>query len=308
VASEFVVIGEALVDCVHPADGGPVTEVPGGSPLNVAIGLGRLGRPVTLAARFGDDPRGQAIADHLRDSGVELIEQAAGLERTSSATATLSASGAASYVFDLVWDLTPGMVPPRDYLHVHTGSIGATLEPGAAAVLDVVTREKARGASISYDPNARPHIMGEAQGVKDQMEALIGLSDIVKASDEDCQWLYPGWEIVDVVSRWKNLGARLVVITLGPDGVIAFGPGEPIELPTRATSVVDTIGAGDSFMAGLLDALATRGLLGAGATRLSSISAAELTEVLSRALACAAITVSRAGANPPFAPELEPVG
>lgn len=303
-AHEFVVIGEALTDCVHPAGGGAVTEVPGGSPLNVAIGLGRLGRQVLLAARYGDDERGGQIAAHVRGSAVDLIDEASGLPRTSSATATLSESGAASYVFDLAWDLTTEMVPTGDYLHVHTGSIGATLQPGAHAVRDIMRREKARGASISYDPNARPQIMGDADGVREWMESLIALSDLVKASDEDCHWLYPGLEIADVAAHWSALGAGLVVITLGERGVVAFGPEGPLTLPTQATSVVDTIGAGDSFMAGLLDALATRGLLGPGAASLARISSADLTEVLHYALSCAAITVSRAGANPPYSHEL----
>lgn len=303
-AHEFVVIGEALTDCVHPAGGGPVTEVPGGSPLNVAIGLGRLGRSVLLAARYGDDERGHHIERHVRGSSVDLIEEASGLARTSSATATLSESGAASYVFDLAWDLTDDMVPTGDYLHVHTGSIGATLQPGAHAVREVLRREKARGASISYDPNARPQIMGEADGVREWMESLIGLSDVVKASDEDCHWLYPGLDIARVAAHWSSLGAGLVVVTRGEHGVVAFGPDETITLPTHAAHVVDTIGAGDSFMAGLLDALATRGLLGAGVSGLSRVGSVELADALRRALACAAITVSRAGANPPYSHEL----
>lgn len=302
----IVVMGEALTDCVIPADGGAVTEVPGGSPMNVAIGLGRLGHDVLLAARFATDARGAAIADHVLASDVTLIEDASGLERTSSASATLAKDGSASYVFDLVWDLTEDMVPPGEYLHVHTGSIGATLQPGANAVVGILKRERARGASISYDPNARPQIMGSPDDVRAQMESIIAVSDIVKASDEDVAWLYPDRTVAWVLEHWRSLGAHLIVITKGAEGVDAFAPSAEVSLPTKARFVEDTIGAGDSFMAGLLSALAAKNLLGqANHQALVGISQDDLTEVCSFALSCAAITVQRQGANPPTAADMK---
>lgn len=304
-SSMIVVIGEALTDCVIPSGGGTITEVPGGSPLNVAIGLGRLGHDVLLAARFGDDPRGIAISEHVLASGVTLIDETDGLEKTSTASAVIADDGSASYEFDLVWDLSKDMIPSGDYLHLHTGSIGATLEPGASAVLEILKRELKRGASISYDPNARPHIMGDPDDVRGQMEQIIALSDIVKASDEDIEWLYPGLETESVLTHWRALGAGLVLITKGADGVDAFAPNGRVSLPTQATTVIDTIGAGDSFMAGLLSALAARSLLGrANNQPLLDISQDDLHDVVSYALSCAAITVSRAGANPPTAAEM----
>lgn len=305
-SSVIVVMGEALTDCVIPSDGGEVSEVPGGSPMNVAIGLGRLGHDVLLAARFAKDARGVAIQDHVQASHVKLIEDADGLEKTSTASAVLAQDGSASYEFDLVWDLTTDMIPPGDYLHVHTGSIGATLKPGAGAVVEILRRERQRGASISYDPNARPHIMGFPDDVRDHMESIIALSDIVKASDEDIDWLYPGLPVDVVVEKWRGRGAGLVLITKGADGVDAFASGAKLSLPTRATSVVDTIGAGDSFMAGLLSALAKKNLLGqANHDALLAVSEDDLRDVVSFALSCAAITVQRAGANPPTAAEMQ---
>jgi len=305
VSSVIVVMGEALTDCVVPSGGGATTEVPGGSPMNVAIGLGRLGHDVLLAARFADDARGHAIADHVRASNVALIDDASGLAKTSTASAVLAADGSATYEFDLVWDLTSDMVPPGDYLHVHTGSIGATLEPGAMAVVEILKRERQRGASISYDPNARPHIMGSPDDVRAQMESIIALSDIVKASDEDCEWLYPGRPLESVIEHWTSLGALMVLITKGADGVMVKTPGAVVSLPTHATTVVDTIGAGDSFMAGLLSALAGKSVLGrAKIQALADMSESEVVEVVSFALSCAAVTVSRAGANPPTAAEM----
>jgi len=126
--------------------------------MNVAVGLGRLERDVTLATRYGHDHRGDAIASHTLASGVSLIDGAHNAPRTSSAKATLGlADGSAEYDFDLVWDLGAQMVPRGGFFHVHAGSIGATVEPGASAVEAVLRREKALGASVSYDPNVRPH-------------------------------------------------------------------------------------------------------------------------------------------------------
>ena len=303
-----VVIGEALMDCVVGPSGEPLHEVPGGSPMNVAIGLGRLGHSAVLAARVGPDPRGQAITSHVKGSGVALIEDSSGLDYTSTATAHLAEDGSASYEFDLVWDLEPSMVPEAPYLHVHAGSIACTLQPGASAVLEIVKRSRAAGASISYDPNVRPHIMGSAKDVLPQIEALIALSHLVKASDEDAAWLYPGLSLDEVARRWQELGATLVVITKGAEGATVWSAGRTLSFPTHATTVVDTIGAGDTVMAGLIAALSTRSLLGAsGAKRWESLSENDLAEVVTFALRAAAITVSRAGADLPTLADMKGV-
>jgi fructokinase len=304
-SERIVVLGEALTDCVKRVGDSSVLEVPGGSPMNVAIGLGRLGHDVLLGARWGSDERGSALASHVANSGVSVIEQASGLEKTSTATAVLSTDGSADYVFDLVWDLEPDMVPSSGYLHVHTGSIGATLKPGAKAVWDIVDRERRLGASVSYDPNARPQIMGDKDLVLDQVKAMVALSDVVKASDEDIEWLYPGQEIPDVVAQWQELGVALVVITTGKDGVTGYAGDQVVSLPTRATTVIDTIGAGDSLMSGLISALAARSLLGAkNHDAVAGLSAEDLTDILEYSLKSAAITVSRPGADPPWLAEL----
>lgn len=305
-ATRIAVLGEALTDCVHRVDTSEVVEVPGGSPMNVAIGLGRLGHDVVLAARWGADRRGDAIASHVAHSRVEVIEQASGLGQTSTATALIQGDGSAEYVFDVAWDLTPGMVPATGYAHLHTGSIGATLEPGASAVWSIANRERGAGASISFDPNARPHIMGSREDVLPRVEAMIDISDVVKASDEDLAWFYPGTPIADVVASWQDRGVSLVVITEGKDGLHGFSNEAQISLPTRATSVVDTIGAGDSVMSGLIHAVAARSLLGAGSVaQLRKLDPEGLTEVLGFALDCAALTVGREGANPPWLTELK---
>lgn len=304
--TRIAVLGEALTDCVHRVETSDVVEVPGGSPLNVAIGLGRLGHDVVLAARWGLDRRGEAIAAHVASSQVEVIEQASGLSQTSTATAVIRPDGSAEYVFDVAWDLTPDMVPATGYAHVHTGSIGVTLEPGAGGVWGIVQREREAGASVSYDPNARPQIMGTREEVLPRVEAMLDISDVVKASDEDLAWFYPGVPVADVVANWQDRGVALVVITEGKEGLHAFSQETQISLPTRAHTVVDTIGAGDSVMSGVIHALATRSLVGGGSrAKLQTLDATALTEVLGFALDCAAITVAREGANPPWLTEFK---
>ena len=299
----FLVLGEALTDCVITQ--GVTTEAPGGSPMNVAIGLGRLDNDVIMATRFGPDPRGDALRDHLAASSVETIPEAGRAERTSSAQATIASDGSADYVFDLRWDLSDDMIPERGFTHVHAGSIGATLEPGGTVVEQTLRRAASAGATVSYDPNARPIIMGEPAEVLPRMETLIGLSTIVKASDEDCEWLYPGSSFSAVADRWRGLGATLVIITQGPEGVEAWLGDIHVALPIVATTVADTIGAGDSFMAGLLHALAAQGQLGPqDGAPLETLTEADVRAALDFALHCAAITVSRVGANPPRKAEL----
>ena len=302
-SNTFLVVGEALTDCVTRGD--LVTETPGGSPLNVAIGIGRLGHDVVLAARVGSDSRGQIITQHVLDSGVTLIDDVSGLPRTSTASATIAEDGSASYVFDLLWDITPAMIPNQSFAHVHIGSIGATLEPGSTGVVEIVSQQRAAGASISYDPNARPSIMGDPEDVRARIEELIALSHIVKASDEDIAWLYPGRSEDEVLTSWRDGGASLVVVTKGAEGVLAMAGDHTVTRSTRATAVEDTIGAGDSFMAGLLVALQRRALVGSGVVGLASISREELEASVDFALECAAITVSRVGANPPTQDDLD---
>ena len=302
-----LVIGESLTDLVQRSDGSTEEHV-GGSPANVAIGLARLGHEVTFATQLGADERGATIASHLEGEGVSLAEGSVSRigSPTSVATSTLDASGQAAYSFELAWELPRGH-PPEGLTHVHTGSIAATLEPGASAVL--ATIEGARpGATISYDLNVRPSLMGEPHEVRAKVEALIGLSDVVKASDEDIAWLYDGAPVSDLLRLWGQLGPALTVVTRGASGALVGLPvsGELTSVDAPAVRVVDTIGAGDSFMAGLLSGLLDAGLLGGiqARERLRSASLADVRPAVDRALACAAITVSRAGANPPRLAEL----
>jgi fructokinase len=300
-----LVIGESLIDVVQRPGGAPQEHV-GGSPANVAVGLARLGQEITFATLVGDDERGARIVRQFGKEGVLLTEGSVGRRPTSVATSTLDSTGAAAYSFDLTWELTQCQ-PPEGVTHVHTGSIAATLEPGASAVLTTLQNARPR-ATISYDPNARPPLMGDPHEVRAKIELLIGLSDVVKASDEDIAWLYDAASLSDVLRLWGQLGPALMVVTRGEKGaVIGLSlTGELTSVDAPTVEVVDTVGAGDSFMAGLLCGLLDAGLLGgiAARERLRSASLADVRPAVDRALACSAITVSRAGANPPHLAEL----
>jgi fructokinase len=300
-----LVVGESLIDIVHHPDGSTREHV-GGSPANVAVGLARLGQAVTLATMIGADERGTRIAVLLESEGVTLTGGSIGGRPTSVATSTLDANGVAAYTFDLAWELDASQL--LDGLtHVHTGSIAATLEPGASTVLSMLQNARPV-ATVSYDPNARPSLMGDPHEVRAKMEQLIGLSDVVKASDEDIAWLYDGAPLSDILRLWGLLGPPLVVVTRGDRGaVIGLSiTGQLTSVEAPAVEVVDTVGAGDSFMAGLVSGLLDAGLLGgiAARERLRSASLADVRPAVERALACAAITVSRAGADPPHLADL----
>lgn len=300
--ANFLIVGEALTDIVVDADGAR-REHPGGSPLNVAVALARLGHHAHLLTRIGDDERGEAIREHLSASGVALTPGSSVAAPTSTAQATLDAHGAATYTFDLLWDPDPSGLPEQVDA-VHTSSIAAVLDPGAATVGDVLRRHREH-TTISYDPNARPTLMGSPAAVRERIEANIALSDVVKASDEDVAWLYGTDDVEDVVASWRALGPALTVLTRGAEGSVGFARAGRVQVSPVEVEAVDTVGAGDTFSAGILDALAAKGLLGAERRpQLAAIPADDVATVLRRASALAAITVSRAGANPPWSHEL----
>ena len=303
--SSALVVGEALVDVVRTPDGS-VREHPGGSPANVALGLARLGRPTHLLTALADDPHGRLVADHLQGSGVQLLGtgSAARVPMTSVAQATLDAEGAATYTFDIDWDL-PDVDLPADAVVVHTGSIGAMLEPGAAAVARIMQDARA-GATTTYDPNLRPALLPQDRtAVRAAVEAMVARCDVVKASDEDLAWLEPGVDPVEVLERWLALGPAVVALTRGGEGATALCAAGRVDTGAHATTVVDTVGAGDSFMAGLLDRLWSEDLLGADRREaLRGISTETLQRIVHRAAAAAAVTVARPGADLPTAADL----
>lgn len=308
-AGTALVIGEALVDVViHP--GAEPVDIPGGSPANVALGLARLGRDAELDCWIADDERGRAIRSHLVSNGVRITPGSDGAERTSTAQATIGEDRAATYVFDLDWN-PPYPAPAEAPVLVHTGSIAAILEPGARTV-EQVLRDFRASATVCYDPNARPQLMGEPGEARAIVERLVALADLVKCSDEDVAWFYGIDEGDDaalegVLEGWLRMGPAIVVVTRGKRGALAMtSSGLRLEVPADPSVIVaDTVGAGDSFMGGLEDGLWSEGLVGAQRREaLRAIDAAALERVVRHASRIADITVSRAGANPPTRAEL----
>ncbi|MEE1622399.1 carbohydrate kinase family protein [Zafaria sp. J156] len=290
---DVLVVGEALVDVVLQ-DGG-TREHPGGSPANVAYGLARLGLDTTLLTALGEDAHGALIREHLSGAGVGLAPVEAPLERTASATAVLAPDGSAEYEFDIRWEPAP-VLPLPPARAIHTGSIAAFLAPGAATVRSILEVAPA-GTVITYDPNIRPALLGTHAEALAAFEELAPLAHVVKLSDEDAAWLYPGRGLDDVAARIIELGARLGVVTLGAGGSLLRSADRELRVPAVASQVVDTIGAGDSYMAALI-----AGVLETGTEELG---AAELARLGSLAAAAAALTVRRAGANPPTRTELD---
>ncbi len=308
----ITVAGEALIDLVNEG-GGRYRAHPGGSPANVAVGLARLGVPCSLLARVSTDALGGQLAAHLAVNGVSLRDVVRAAEPTTLALASLDGAGQAAYSFyvqgtaDWQWRRgeLPGMLPP-DVSALHAGSLALALAPGAQAVEALLAAEHARAkVTISIDPNIRPALVGRRADEVARVERQIRLAHIVKASEEDTGWLYPGVRIEAVARGWQRLGPRLVVITRGGRGAYALAPdGTEVRRPALPIQVADTVGAGDAFCAGLLDSMWRRGLLGADpGTALGGLTGQDTAEILDWAVLIAGLTSERPGADPPTADE-----
>jgi fructokinase len=297
-----LVVGESLIDIVRGGDGS-TTEFPGGSAANVAVALARLDRGVRFATSWGDDDRGRVLADWLARDRVELATDPFAVGHTSTALATIGADGHATYEFDLTWRLNPLHEGPQP-LVVHTCSLGAVLQPGADDVRAMLQRLR-EVATISYDVNARPAITGTGPELVDQVETMAALSDVVKASDEDLTVLYGGDDPVAGAKRLLSLGPAAVVVTRGSAGATWVTGALEVDVAAVPVVVADTIAAGDTFSAGLIDALWQRDLLGAERReRLRDASRDVAVDVMAQAARAAAVAVGRPGADPPYRSEL----
>ncbi|HEX2855855.1 MAG TPA: carbohydrate kinase [Propionibacteriaceae bacterium] len=304
---EILSLGEALIDEVRRTGVSSTSSHVGGSLFNVACGLAQLGENSWIGSWWGADESGQRIARSAERAGVRVLPGTDAAARTSVAHALLDDEGRAVYEFDLDWSVPP-LPDAGRFAHVHTGSIAATLEPGGGQVVEAVRAIKRAGGTVSYDPNVRPAIMGRPADVVDRVEELVALSDVVKASDEDLAWLFGDEPIDSIMRRWLALGPRLMVVTRGGEGAYAAlaDDFDLLAVPPVAVTLVDTVGAGDSFMAGLISGLVAAGLLGS-AGAVAALSGADWHRVqpaLHRAVLTSAITVSRPGA---YAPTLDEV-
>jgi fructokinase len=293
-----LVVGEALVDVVERAGTEPEPHA-GGSPFNVAVGLARLDVATVLAAQVGDDRFGDGLRWHLTDSDVTLAALDPTPERTSTARATLADDGSASYVFDLTWN--PEALPdPTGFEAVHVGSLGTLIEPGADLLRQLVTSADALGVPVSFDPNIRLTVEPDAGRWQQVFAAIAPHASIIKMSDEDAATLFPGEDPVDIARR-LSADHGIVAITLGGEGSVVAAGGALVTVPPADVRVVDTIGAGDSFMAAMLSWCATYDWPAAG-----ELDEVELTDLAMYASSAAAITCSRPGADPPRTSDLTP--
>jgi fructokinase len=308
--TRIVVAGEALIDLLVGDDPRHPTAHPGGSPANTAIALARLGTPVGFAGRFGDDVFGDLLLANLMADGVDVGLAVEAMEPASLALVTRATDGAVCYSFHVAgtadWFWSEGELPerlPGSVRAVHTGSLAVALMPGAAALTSWFGRQR-EWCTTSLDVNIRAGLVGDREEFLPRLENLIATSDIVKASAEDLAWAAPGEDPIAVAVRWqRELGPTLIIVTVGGGGAVAVHDGRVLRRPAFPVAVTDTVGAGDTFSAGLLHRLDEHDLL--DRDRLRRIGADELAAALDYASAAAALACTRAGADPPRSSEVE---
>lgn len=289
---DALIIGESLIDVVVRASG--VGRYPGGSPLNVAVGLGRLGHKTLLLTHIADDPDGQMIANHLLDSEVDLSLNSFSAARTSTARSTVGPGGSAEYEFEVEWAVASPTQLPRARV-IHSGSVAAFMQPGATVVEHLLST--ADGSVLSFDPNIRQSLLGSHRHVLAAFERFCEMVDVLKLSDEDAGWLYPTKTLGEVLDSALARGVRLAVGTKGAEGAVLVSRAAQAKVAARASEVVDTVGAGDAFMSSLISSVIKTGL--------RVYRQDELERIGEQAALAAAITVSRSGAMPPTRHELE---
>lgn len=297
--------GDALIDFVpaKTADGrDALAPMVGGSCLNVAVGLARLGAPSGFVGGVSTDLFGAMIADHATASNVDLGTATRSADPTTLAFVRIVA-GESNYAFydaetaSRKWRYASGAIPFADIDAVHVGST-TLVHDDSAAETQAMIAEAGRSATIAFDPNCRPNLVKNKESYRARMAAFAGSADIIKMSDVDFDYLHAHDDHAAGAARLLADDASLVVITRGTKGALAWHRSAgSVEIPAPAITVVDTIGAGDSFQAALLFALHRLGRI--RKDQIGQIGAAELRRVLSFAAACAAVTCSRAGADPP---------
>jgi fructokinase len=309
----IICCGEALIDFVPVSAGGvpAYRPLPGGSPFNVAIGLGRLGAPTGFLSRLSTDFFGDLLVETLIGNSVDCRHVKRTTDPTTLAFVSQPGSGEPQYAFFsngaadrciTEHDLPAAFDNGVTAIHLSLGAITLLTET-AAGTYEALLRREAKRRVIIFDPNIRAGLISDRAAYCRRLEALIGICDLVKVSRADLEWLYPDRVIEVSAEAWRGLGPRLVVVTLGADGAMALMGGERVAVPGRKVKVVDTVGAGDSFHAALVAGLHDHGTLTIDG--LPKLKLEALQRLLTRATAAAAITCNRAGANPPTKAELE---
>ncbi len=310
VRHHVTVVGEALIDLVPSGDPLTFEAKVGGSPLNVAVGLARLGMRTSLMARLGDNAFGRVLRRYLESESVDLAASVRAPEPTTLAVVSLDQAGNAAYDFytdgtaDWQWSREELDLVPPDTTIVHFGSISAWTDPGWLNIVDLVEELHGGGeVLVSYDPNVRPKLCGSRDQATSRIERAVSSSHLVKVSAEDLAWLYPEVAPAAVAQGWIKLGAGLVVVTNGASGASAYRrDGIAVTRPAASVNIVDTVGAGDSFSAALLAALCEAAY--ASPDSIALIESEALDQALGYAVIASSITCSRSGANPPTSAEM----
>jgi fructokinase len=295
------VIGEALIDLIP--DGSDRKPIVGGGPANTAKALAKIGIDTQFIDGISTDDYGQMAKDELISAGIKLDYVKYSDKPTCLAIVSLSDSGSASYVFVIentaTFDFNPDWLPnpqtERPAL-LHVGTLATAIEPGASVLFEWA-QSVAKVAPIVFDPNIRSAVISDRKQYVIQVERWVSISSAIKVSDEDIKWLYPSLEIEQVVNNWLAKGPSLIVVTYGDKGLAGYRVSEKVSVEALKVAVVDTVGAGDTVGAILVEAIVKDGL--------DSLSGVRLEMMLKRAAKAAAITVSRTGANPPSKEEID---
>ena len=299
--SQVWVAGEVLIDLIP--DGSERKPIVGGGPANTAKALSKLGIDTYFIEGISTDDYGQMAMAELVASGVKLDYVKYSDKPTCLAIVSLSDSGSASYEFVIentaTFDFTPDWLPnpqsERPSL-LHIGTLASVIEPGASVLFNWA-QSVAKVAPIVFDPNIRPAVISDRKKYLMQVERWVSISSSVKVSDEDIKWLYPSLEIEQVVDNWLAKGPSLIVVTYGDKGLAGYRDGEKVSIEAVKVAVADTVGAGDTVGAILVEAIVKDGL--------DTLYGVRLEMMLKRAAKAAAITVSRSGANPPTLKEID---
>jgi fructokinase len=299
--SQVWVTGEVLIDLIP--DGSKQKPIVGGGPANTAKTLAKIGIETQFIDGISTDDYGQMAKNDLVESGAKLDYVKYSDKPTCLAIVSLSDSGSASYEFLIentaTFDFTPEWLPnPQTERPVllHIGTLATTIEPGASVLFEWA-QSVAKVAPIVFDPNIRPAVVSDRKQYLMQVERWISISSAIKVSDEDIKWLYPSLEIDQVVNNWLAKGPSLIVVTYGDKGLAGYRVGEKVSVDAVKVAVADTVGAGDTVGAILVEAIVKDGL--------DTLNGVMLEKMLKRAAKAAAITVSRSGANPPILKEIE---
>jgi fructokinase len=306
-APHVIVVGEALVD-LAPRDG-LLLPLPGGSPYNVAVGLGRLGTSASFLGPRSSDGFGQLLTAPLAAAGVSLDLSTLTDAPTTLAVVHLDADARASYGFYLEGTSAAALrqedlpdLGDATAIHLSLGAVTLDTRPAGAAFSALLARESGQ-RTITLDPNVRPSVIDDLAAYAQRLAAVVARCDLVKVSDEDLALLYPDESALDVARRWVASGPAVVVVTRGPDGALGLlDGGDEVDVAGEEVDVVDTVGAGDAFTSGLLDALARQGSLERAALR--TIGRDALRSTIEAAVHVAAVTCTRPGADPPTRQEL----